>query len=387
MLATTSPATTLEIRCAGDDDADALAEFYREVWNPTATAEAVIAARRESARLNTVQPDTAPPTIVAFHRGRVAGLVGAVPTRLWDGRTERPAYWVKGLMVRPSYRNGPIGYSVLKTAAQQYPCTAALVVAPAARRLFGAVGYMDVGAIDNWMLPLAPARILARANTALLGNGRPLQRLAAAASRNAIASGLASVAGHALRGARALVRLSAAGLVTRPVDLRAAGGALTALWREARDKLPAATVRDGVQLAGRYGNDRHGRYQCVAAVRRGVLRGVAVMRAVRVSTDDRLKGLRIAALSDILFPPDDTATGVALLGGVEAMARDSHADAVVASASAAPLRAALRRQCYLRVGGGMHLFVRDSDEEPGHWSANVQDWWITRGDSLADESF
>jgi hypothetical protein len=92
-------------------------------------------------------------------------------------------------------------------------------------------------------------------------------------------------------------------------------------------------------------------------------------------------------LVDAIYPPGDRTVGLALLGAVEREARRTGADAVLATASAAALLRLLRRQCYLPIGGNVHLLLRDVTGEQANFGPTLADWWLTRGDGHADEVF
>src|SRR5688572_14507449 len=109
------------VRVAEDGDAPAVAGFFREVWDPAATADSVLRGRAESAATNPVEPGLAPPSILALQGERVIGFVGSLPARFWNGGEELPGYWIKGLMVLPEFQGGPIGFLVLREAARRIP--------------------------------------------------------------------------------------------------------------------------------------------------------------------------------------------------------------------------------------------------------------------------
>src|SRR5213593_994324 len=129
----------VDIVRADDRHAPALAEFYRAVWDPSATPEAVRRARATAAAQNPVTPGEEVPTFLFLQRGRVLGHVTTIPVRLHAAGTSRPGHWVKGLMVVPEHRNGPVGMLLLKEAVRQLDLAMAMVVQPAPRRLFQAL--------------------------------------------------------------------------------------------------------------------------------------------------------------------------------------------------------------------------------------------------------
>jgi hypothetical protein len=68
----------------------------------------------------------------------------------------------------------------------------------------------------------------------------------------------------------------------------------------------------------------------------------------------------------------------------ERIARDHDADALLCTASHHTLRPMLRRRAFLPVGGNVHFMIRDPAPQPPR---PLPEWWLTRGDSSADEVF
>ena len=87
------------------------------------------------------------PTFLFVRDGEAIGHVGTIPMFLdLDGRSV-PAHWLKGLMILPEARNGPVGFLLIKEAGKSLELSMALVVKEEARRLFTALGYHDIGAV------------------------------------------------------------------------------------------------------------------------------------------------------------------------------------------------------------------------------------------------
>jgi hypothetical protein len=381
---------------ATEEHADAIAAFYREVWNPAATAASVAAGIRRSAAQNVSAPGQPTPTALVFAGNRVVGYCGSIPQRLWNGVRERPAYWVKGLMVVPEYRNGPIGYLVVKELSRHLDCSTILTVAPAARRLFSALGYTDLGAVPNWTRPLRPSVMVERLDFDALGlSGLPNWMGAGVnvARRSGIAAVAAKLAGVGMDAASALARLPAARLDT---DLGApARSELDELWITARKSLTASPVRDGEYLESRFGKrsdqdagdaDEDNPYTFITTRDRGRLLGVAIVRRPRETSDARLQGIRVATLSDVVFPIDRADAGLATLGAIERVARADGADALTCMTSHPKLCVLLRRQGYLRLGGNVHFFLRDVSRSD-RFRTDLEAWWLARGDGESDTSF
>ena len=379
----------LEIVRAEDSHAEALAAFIRVVWNPAATATSVLAARAVGAQHNVAEPGVAPPTWIALRGGQVLGYVTTLSARFWDGTRDWPGYWIKGLMVLPEFQSGPIGYHVLKAAADALPLSGGLAVAPAARRLFTALGYKDLGAIDNWLRPLRPARIVQRVDVAQLGLSRmpswmpTLVKVARATGLGAVA-GLS--AGWTLRLTAAARRAGTGGFSSEILDPAQHGDEVAMLWQRCAPALPSAVVRNPAYLLPRYPPAPDGHYHWVGVRRGESLAGLAIVRAPRDASDSRLRGIRVATLSDLLIDPANMMAGLAVLGAVERTARKLDADALLASSSSLSAVRLMRRQWYVPLGGTIHLLLRASGESGAAFGPTVRDWWIQRGDGGSDDA-
>ena len=289
-----------------DNHAEMVAAFFREVWDEHATAASVAASRAAGAARNTAEPGLAPPTWIAIRDGRVLGYVTTLPVRLWDGAREWPAYWIKGLMVlrgvprRTDRVPGPEGRG-RRPAAERGAGGRASRRAGCSRRL----GSRIFGAVPNWVWLLSPAHLPS------LGSCRPryfppVQRghdcLASRAELRMVRGW--SAGGVALRATAAVRRLSATGLDAGDFDPKRAAAELDELWKTARAGLPSAVVRDAQYLIDRYPIGAGDNYLWLSARRRGVLAGVAILRRPRADGDERLRGIRVATLADILYRPD-----------------------------------------------------------------------------------
>ena len=345
----------------------------------------VLASRKRAALANLAEPGVAPPTWIAVQGDRIIGYCSSLPIRLWNGSEHRPAYWAKGLMVLPEFQNGPIGFSVLKELTKSVPLIAAVTVHPASRRLFGALGYRDHGALPNMLKPLSAARIFAKADA---------ERLAAAGIPN-VATRLLALA-QQVRLAGPMGSLVDLGLRVRsgrsPTGLRAgdepdlAAAEIDGLWHEVRRELSAATVRDGAALIARYRENADVTYRWVTIRRGGELRGLMLVRPPRAEGDPRLAGIRISSLSDMLVAPSDAAAQSALFAAGESVAKALGADAALCSVSHASLMPLLRQRCYFPRAGNVHFFLR-ARERQEQWPSGLAGWWLARGDGESDVTF
>ena len=384
----TSAPPSVAVVEAGAEHHEMLADFYRAVWDPAAMASGVREAWDISAE-NPVTPGVPPPTFICVRDGQVIGYVTTIPLRLRVSGIQRVGHWVKGLMVRPQFRNGPVGMLVLREAVSRLGLAAALVVQPAPRRLFEALGFGDVGPLPNALRILQPERLLsaldpsdppigshpALGSVLRLLRRKPFSALSAVAARTGTGAWL-RVAGGGVRGPRAVRTARAA----PPQDQ------LDRLWRRVIAGHPewAGPSRDARTLRWRYAPD--GPYLWVTTWTGTDLAGVAVLRAPRADGDPRLRGVRVATIADLLLPPGDRPVGLALLAGCEVLARDLGADALLCSATHRSVAPLLRRRAFAPLAGNVHFLIRDPDT-PATARPALAAWWLTRGDSDADEVF
>jgi hypothetical protein len=136
----------------------------------------------------------------------------------------------------------------------------------------------------------------------------------------------------------------------------------------------------------RYDAARDAEYRVVTVRERGALVAWAVVRRPNDAGDPRLRGVRVATLSELLFPPDRPALGLAALRGAERAAREVDADAIVATGAPPALAALLPRRAWVRIPGNVHLLVRDPAGAAG-LPAALDAWWVSRGYSHKDDAF
>ncbi len=372
--------------------AAAVAAFLTVVWDPAATAESVLAGRHAAAASNPVSPGDPPPTFLFLRAGQVIGFVTTLPFRLWFDGHDHGAHWLNGLMVLPEFRNGPIGYVLLKEAVRHLPIAMALSVAAPARRLFEGLGFTDAGTLPNFIRVVSPRPFLDKLDLAALGISAvpPIAIRAFEAARRAKLTGL--MAGTMAVADRAYLGLRRNRGQRLPVTVTGSIGNvdMSELWAEARAALSVAPVRDTGAWASRYGHRREGEHAYVTIQAHdpatGRLRAAGVLRRPRASTDPRLNGIRVATLSDALWAPGDGDGLLALLGGVDLAARDHGADAVLCTASLPALASSLPAAGYVPIGGNLHLLVRSADDSvtlPPRSTA----WHLMRGDAHADDVF
>jgi len=371
-----------------DSHAQMLAIFFRCIWDATATAESIIASRAAQAAANQSEPGKPLPAAVAIQGERIIGYCGSIAVRWWDGATECSGYWAKGFMVLPEFRNGPLGFMILKELSRSSPLMAAMTVNPASNRLFAAQGYRDIGPLPNRIRPLKLGRILGHIDLQQAAAGR-LPRWALQAYGLLQHTGLPTLAGRLadlmLRGLSP--RLDATLRIEQ--DVTVDQSQIDSLWQRCRTDYAAAPVRDGKAMLLRYDSNSRAAdktYSAVAVYRDQTLLALGWVRRPREQGDARLGGLRMASLSDLLVSPGDLPAINALLVAAEACAASLGAEAILCSASHIALAKPLRRRRYVSIAGNVHFFMR-GEPASGAWPSTVGQWWLARGDSEADAVF
>lgn len=362
-----------------------LAEFFRNTWDPNSTSEKVTEGRARGAAENISEPGFPPPTFIALQGGRIIGYCSTLPLRLWAKGESRSAYWAKGLMVLPEFRGGPIGYHVLAALTKSTPLIAAVTVAEGSKRLFGALGYRDLGAIPNLVRPTQFRMALSQVRPkSLCAEGR-LLKLVLGAAELGRGYGGAYVAGLALDGVSSLLFRERAGHNEVHVSESVDRDEIDSLWDRVKVRLSALPVRDYKSWKARYGLGPLSGYSYVTVRRDAELAGVALVKIPKAEGDSRLAGLRMASISDILVSPDDPALPL-LLQASEARAAQLGAGAVIMSMTDRRLLDAARRRGYIRRPGNIHFFLKAPTDE-SWWPADLSSWWLTRGDGESDASF
>ena len=377
--------TRVEVVRVRDEHIEALAEFYRRVWNPNATPEGVRASRAEAALANVAAPGEPPPTWLVLQNGQAIAHVTTIPIRLWLHGQERPAYWIKGLWVLPEAQRSSAGFLVLRAAVTELSePSLALVHEPAAIRLFQALKYVDLGGLPNRLRILRPGSVLARLDVIIqrIGGDRRWLRIAARLARY-----VAPLLGPVVAGvntAWASLRTGSLRGLTISIVATIDPDEVGSLWRSAREGMGPAVVRGGSEFVRRYGGPEYVFVQVRVA---GRLVGVAAVKRPNEEGDPRLVGLRIATLSDALYESSARRVAFALVRGAERAARTFAADALLVSASPVVFDPVVNRLGYVTAPANLHVLAKVPDSPVPGGGAGFGGWWFTRGDSEGDGTF
>jgi hypothetical protein len=376
----------LRVRRLGEADADSIAEFLRDAgWEPQATPESVRDTLRTAAAANPFEPGVGPPLVGVFVGSRLAAYLTSIPTRFWNGTESVPGHWLKGFWVLEPYRNGPVGFLLLKEMLKQVGLAASMPAALVPRRLSAALGMRDLGAVCNYIAPLRPARILRKLDFERYFSRLPIAlSLAARIAKTPPAAytvgALVTLGVSALRLPSVLSGRSLRPELSEKLPEEAA---LDALWARAQPALRAAAVRSGAYLQWRYERETHGRYRFASVWRGSELAGLAVLQHPERLGDPRIAGLGVGSVVDLVLDPQCRAALPAVLAVARRWARTSNYDALLLTASQRGLRAPLLRAGYVPTPGNIHVLLRDPGGRHG-LSTDLGAWMVTRGDAWSD---
>jgi GNAT superfamily N-acetyltransferase len=329
--------------------------------------------------------DPGVPQWVCLRGDHAIGYLGSIPARFRLRGSTVDGHWLKGFWVQPEYRSGPVGFMLLKKAVSELGVIGVSTVALPARRLFEALGVPDRCPLFNRLLLLRTQRVLGTLDPARSGISAapawtyPVVR---GLQKTRLMLGIAAVAAVALRAYRLPSDVSARGFTIR-CGWDVADHQLDGLWARLQDQVQATPVRDAPAITSRYRDD--GAYDLVTVWSGSTLEGWSIVRQPNEVPDPRLSGLRVASLSDALYPLIRPAVGAAVVRGAESSARVHRADALLCSASHPAFERVLSRRGYAPLPANVHFMARDSAEYT--FGTLPDEIWVTRGDAYSDETF
>jgi hypothetical protein len=377
---------SLRVSVLSPSDKPALTAFYRAVWNSSSTVESTDDADSSSVPCP-FTPD-APPVVAVYSGAQIIGHLASIPTELWDGRSSAGAHWLKGLMVLEQYRNGPIGYQLVKEMMKQVSLTAVMTVAPAARRLFQAVGFKDMGSVPNYVTVIRPTRVLRAIDVERLGLGslpRALRVLLSIARWPPVARVGGSVAAAALSLLDTVNGLSLMGLRARVIATPPSAADTDGVWEKLRAHSNLAPSRSGAYIAWRYAGGRPGRYEFIEVRRHGTLVALVVVRRPERVDDPRLAGLRVGLVVDLVVDPSDSAAIAASFLAARKWGKKTACDAVLLTLSHLGVGRLVKRVGFVKIPGNVHFMLRTPAGAPITAPQDTGRSWLTRGDAWGDD--
>lgn len=211
--------------------------------------------------------------------GEIVGSIAAVPTRVQIGKESWCASFGTDYYVHRNYLGLP-ALRLLKTMLAESPLNVGANLSDSARRLFGKLGYTDLGA--------------------------RLVKLRTSIPSCARRSRLAALRGGASEGLRRLI-LPLFGDIEVSRELPASW---QDLWEKISPSLEVSVIKDARYLTWRYQQSPTSDYRFILLGRNGVLRSLAV-----VGTVDRQAGGRHGIILELLTRPGDVASACGVIHG------------------------------------------------------------------------
>ena len=377
----------LRARRLGEADADAIAVFMRAAdWDANATPDSVRQGLRTAAAENPFEPDVGPPMVGVFVGARLVACLTSIPTRFWNGREFAPAHWLKGFWVLEQFRDGLVGYLLLKEMLRHVGLAASMPAALVPRRLSTALGMVDLGAVPNYIEPLRTARILRRIDSELLdlnGISMPLSIALRFTKFPPLAYAADALVQLGLGALRLPSALAARALTAQLEDGLPSKAALDDLWTRAQRDPVCCAARSAAYLRWRYERGANGRYWFASSWRGTELVGLAVLQHPQRLDDPRIARLGIGSVVDLVLDPRCPGALPSVLKAARLWAKSGNYDALLLTASYAGLRGPLIRAGYMPTPGNIHLMLREPAGEH-KLSTNLDAWMVTRGDAWSD---
>ena len=289
--------------------------------------------------------------------GRVVGQQCAIPTELNIGNQMHRASWAVDLMVRPEWRLKGVGPALSETCASENAIIAAIGITDPAYKTFLRAGWIDLGHVPEFVLPVDVASIMR-----VRSYNRWLTMLAGPA------------AGWLLRMKHRVLmpwvcpRKAATQLVVA-FDAR-----VDRLWSEVKEHYPVIARRDWTALQWRFDSvPDPSRYYRFYLLEQDQLRGYAV---VHMSTRHDLP---VAVIVDYLASPKWQmpliASCIQQLG--------SKVAAIYCSTLNTAFQSSLRMLGFLHSSEGPRFMLRHQDgyERLRTVLADRQNWFLTKADS------
>jgi hypothetical protein len=271
---------------------------------------------------------------------------------------------------------------------KQVAVTAVMTVAPAARRLFQAVGFKDLGSVPNYVSVIRPTRVLRAIDVERLGLTslpRALRTVLGLSRLPPVAwvgGGLGAVGLSLVDGANHLTCL---GLRSRIVATPPGVAETDAIWERLRTQLDLSPSRCGAYMQWRYAGQRPGRYEFIEVRRGSQLVALVVVRRPERVDDPRLAGLRVGLVVDLVVDPTDTAAVTAAFLAARKWGKKASCDAVLLTLSHLGVGRLVKRLGFIKIPGNVHFMLRVPLGAPMTAPKDTGRSWLTRGDAWGDD--
>ncbi len=323
---------------------DFLMAAYRDQFNSAAfkDREKVRRSWRWEYVDNPNAPEGEPLIWLCRLKGRIIAQACLMPVELKADDKYCKAGWCQNLMILPEFRNVGLGYFLLKHVMSvlrkgEIDILLAAGTNENSYSLLKGLGFSDLGFINRNIRP------------SLFG----------------------------------LAGLDAKGPV-RIIETDGFGPDFDSFWSSVSRNFPCIVKRDSKNLRWRFKENPYWSYKVLCAKAGDVLQGYAVLKEGRLK--GRLKGIKVGAISDILFDPKDKPAGLTLLAGACAYLR-KRAGVLRCDMLCGEMQRFVKSAGFLSIRSNNRFLVYPVSEELKARKSALEDrrrWCLTYGDSDLD---
>lgn len=372
----------MEVLFYNDSHLPALIEFIRTVWDKNASADAFLRKRREDYSENPYGAEGDFPIVILIEDNKIVGHIAATPCKLWARQAEVLMYWLSGLYLLPECRGGGSGYLLPKKLIDNLSVVTGFFVLEAPLKIYRKLGWVIVGKIPEYIKIINPRGFFTKIDiTALdrLPKGLMKSILEILLDRRFLGPTVFSSMVNLYNSLWKLFTLNRhLGMSVKIVedfDER-----VDMLWERTKYLLKYSQVRRSAYLNWRFKSNKG--WTKVICEDGGRVLGYAII-SVKVFTEkERLPGIKVVSIIDLLWDFEKPRVLEKLLHFVEKLAREKEGDILLCSVNSRNARNILLRNAFLRIPGTVHFAFHCLDNKLS-LSHKMDEWFITRGDADA----
>jgi len=361
---------------------ESLADFIRQVWDPTTTRESIIIDRRKEYLENPYAAGGGMPLALLTEGDRVVGHVKSIPCKVWAGGTERLAYWNAGLHLLDECRGKGLGSILPQKTIDTLPLVTGFFVVEQQLRTHTKMGWTIVGKIPEYIKVLNAGQFFRQIDLSGIAQmPEALKRITRHRS-SPLRTGASWVYQLVMGGHRVYMAVTSGrpkpigSLATVPsFDHR-----VDALWDRSKPFIHSAQVRSSGYMNWQFPAEDG--WIKATYMEEGSLQGCAVLSMKTFEQGHSLSGLKVFSIIDVFW--DFTCPHVlkGMLTRIEDLARSKGADVVLCSIANSYASRCLHDRGFLNIPGTVYFAFHARDDSPGI-ASGIDEWFFTRGDADA----
>lgn len=360
-----------------------LIDFIRHVWDPGLTKERYLAERSRMFSENPYAKSGGLPLGLIVDGERVVAHCVSHPCRLWSNGKESPLYWNAGLYILEEYRGKGLGLVLPKLQADKLPTITAFFVVEQQLRTHTKLGYTILGKIPEYIKILNVRNFTTRLDIRnvkqIPGSIRTVMGPPGSFLRKPMHWGLAL--GYGIY--KLFRNVSMTGRSRSDENIRfvdAYDERLDKLWDKVKYSLLCAQVRNSAYMNWQFKTEK-GWIKIIAEHGEGIV-GYALCAGKVFTEEDKLSGLKVLSIIDILWDFEKPVICIHMLNWIEDFAKREGYDALICSINHKEARRILLKKAFIKLPGTAYFIFHTHDKSLG-LSPDMNDWFITRGDADA----